>query len=226
MKQRLQKTAAALIAAATLCAGLPAITAAAASPLTYDASTKTLTITGAITRNDLAPYRWQYDEEESDEEWDVTVYEPDYPVKSVVAESGAVLPADSKDLFELLTEPFNESAEHMTLVDLSKADFSQVTNAEGMFQGIYADRFDLSGIDTSNITEMDFMFYDCKTGDLDLSSFDTHNVTSMYVMFSGFEADSLDLSSFDVRNVTNMTAMFRGCKVDTLDLSGFRTDSL
>ena len=56
-----------------------------------------------------------------------------------------------------------------------------------MFAGCsHLTSLDLSHFDTSNVTSMNSMFYGCSSlTSLDLSSFDTSNVTNMYRMFDG-----------------------------------------
>ena len=75
---------------------------------------------------------------------------------------------------------------HVTSIDLSALDTSEVTNMSGMFQTCnYLTSLDLSNFDTSKVTDMSDMFNLCSSlTSLDVSSFDTSQVKTMDSMFS------------------------------------------
>ena len=149
---------------------------------------------------------------------DVTDYKSNISVKKIVAEKGAILPADSSSIFSFC---------NVTTIDIKNADTSSVTDMSCMFGGCASlTSLDLSSFDTSNATDMSWMFYDCYSlTSLDLSSFDTSNVINMSEMFNGCSSlTSLDLSSFDTSKVTNMNNMFYNCSsLTSVDLSSFDT---
>ena len=154
----------------------------------------------------------------------------------------------SKDSIELI--------QHLTKIDLSSWDTSNITNMNYMFNGCSSlTSLDLSKFDTSRVNMMEDMFNGCKSlTSLDVSNFDTSMVTSMSRMFagcsslksldlSGFNTSrvdgmaymfqncsslaSLDVSNFDTSMVTNIIGMFEGCSsLTSLDLSGFNTSSV
>ena len=139
------------------------------------------------------------------------------------------LPEDSSYLFSDSSSANNHFSA-LQLLDLSKADTSNVTDMSGMFLGCCS-LFELyvSGFETSNVTDMSGMFFLCSRIDtLDLSGFDTSNVTDMSAMFGGCDSlQTLDISGFDTSNVTNMTEMFFSCGcLRTLALSGFDTSNV
>ena len=85
---------------------------------------------------------------------------------------------------------------------------------------------DLSSFDTTNVTKMGFMFSGCSNiTSINIPSFNTKNVIDMNYMFSGCrKLTQLDLSSFDTENVINMSNMLSNCKnLTDIDLSSFDT---
>ena len=104
------------------------------------------------------------------------------------------LNADSSKMFE--------GCEHLTSIDVSGFDTSNVTDMSRMFDCCdNLTSLNLSGFDTSNVTDMDNMFRGCSSlTSLNLSGFDTSNVTTMNMMFYYCNnLPNLDLSSFDTR---------------------------
>ena len=142
-------------------------------------------------------------------------------VENIVAEEGAVLPADCSD--------FCAGLSHLKFADLKNADTSNVTTMSGMFSGYCGTELDLSNFDTSNVTDMSHMFSSChELENLDLSSFDTSNVTDMSCMFSSWyhTIDYIDISGFDTSKVTDMSCMFFYGGCDAFDLSNFDTSNV
>ena len=116
---------------------------------------------------------------------------------------------------------------HLTSIDLSKFDASNVENLYKLFYYcIYLTSIDLSGFDTSGVTTMSSMFNSCyELTNLDVSGFNTSNVTTMENMFHDCKAlTSLDVSGFDTSKVTDMSFMFQSCKkLTSLDVRSFDT---
>ncbi len=175
MKKRLKAAAAAAMALAMLGGALPAVpggaellntplTAHAAGSVTLDEETGVLTLSGAVTKEQIEGY------------WG------NHAVESIVAADDCVLPAHCDYLFGTYSDAYNPWTK-TKIIDLSKADASAVTNMEGMFYGLRNIELNLSGIDTSNVKCMNSMFERCKLTSLDLSNFDTSNVTDMWEMF-------------------------------------------
>ena len=107
----------------------------------------------------------------------VQAYSGDDRIKHVIAQSGAVFPADCSNMFS----SFGAAVD----MDLAAADTSNVTNMSSMFVWCSSlTSLDLSGFDTSHVTTMAEMFQGChELTELDLASFDTSKVTSMAQMF-------------------------------------------
>ena len=106
---------------------------------------------------------------------------------------------------------------------------SDITNMSYMFNLTHLTSLDLSGFDASNVTSMRSMFEDCRNlTSLDLSNLNTSNVTTMEWMFSKCcNITSIDLSNINTSNVTNMGGMFSYCYILTkLDLSSFDTSKV
>ncbi|WP_297959849.1 BspA family leucine-rich repeat surface protein [uncultured Ruminococcus sp.] len=187
--QYLKKAAAAVLALSLVCGGLPSVpggkgllnlpslSAKAASSVSFDEATGTLTLSGNVERSEVMAYACNPN------------------VTKVIAEEGAVLPADCSEMFFRGNMMFGDDDdshyewENLTEVDLSKADSSNVTDMSYMFADSTSwsniNKIDLSNFDTSNVTNMRNMFYNCKQlEEIDLSSFDTSNVTDMKYMFS------------------------------------------
>ena len=223
------KTAAALLTGAAVIVLFPALRADAAEGNVTLSGDGVLTLSGELTRDQILAYRQNPD------------------VTSIVAEQGAVLPADCSYLFQ--NTPYYSDTAHMEwenvqTVDLSAADASQVTNAEYMFAGAdyyrypYAGKagydssyrsIDLHGLNTSRADNMSSMFCAClNLADLDVSGMDTSAVTDMECMFSNCgRLMELDVSSFSTSKVTTMSAMFSYCgSLTRLDLSSFNTSKV
>ena len=115
-------------------------------------------------------------------------------------------------------------------IDLSKFDFSQVTEMKFMFNSCKnLEYINFTNINTSLVRDMSDLFMDCyKLTSLDLSSFDTSLVTDMTFMFYGCRSlSSLDLSNFNTKKVENMNHIFQGCmNLTSVDLSSFDTSSV
>ena len=107
----------------------------------------------------------------------------------------------------------------------AKYDFSWSGSSGDLMQ--HLTKIDLSGWDTSNITDMGNMFDGCSLlTSLDVSKFNTDNVTNMGQMFNGCSSlTSLDVSSFNtskVNSYSSFQSMFTGCSyLKSLDLSNF-----
>ena len=175
----------------------------------------TLTLSGAVTKDQIRDYR------------------SNWRVKRVVAADDCVLPADCSELFygdydfndDGAGEMYQVYWDNLTSIDLSKADTSRVTTMHAMFGYLTTLKaLDISGFNTSNVTDMSRMFSSCATlTAIDVSSFDTTKVTDMSEMFSmrGFNCSltTLDLSSFDTSNVTSMYWMFYCLSVEAIYVS-------
>ena len=117
---------------------------------------------------------------------------------------------------------------HLTELDLSNFDTSQVTDMSYMFYNCSLTELDLSNFDTSQVTDMSYMFYNCSLIELDISNFDTSKVKNMSSMFQSCSSlTNLDLSNFNTSQVTDMSYMFRRCSsLTSLDISNFDTSQV
>ncbi|RMC52952.1 BspA family leucine-rich repeat surface protein [Lactobacillus sp. ESL0261] len=126
-----------------------------------------------------------------------------------------------------ITGLFGDLHNLRTINGLENIDTQGVTSIEKMFSNDYhLSSLDLSSFDTSNVTDMNSMFYGCsalKNLKFDPTKFNTAKVTNMASMFKSCGVQSIDLSRFNTSNVTNMADMFYGCAVTSLDLSHFDT---
>ena len=104
----------------------------------------------------------------------------------------------------------------------------EITTCNSMFNPSHLSKIDVSRLDTSNVSEMRYMFAYSNTEEINLTNFDTSSATYMTEMFSNCnKLISLDVSSFDTSNVTNMKNMFASCgKLTELDLSNFDTSKV
>ena len=168
--KKMLAAAAALLTAVPALVSMPAIPAAAAEGRVELDADGVLHLYGAFSKEDVQYYKCTG--------WDGgTYYYPNGRPSRVIAEEGAVFPADCSYLFN-----FYVKTESM---DFSKADTSNVTNMSHMFYYcMNLPSVDLSSFDTSNVTDMSHMFSCCTDlTTLDLSSFDTSNVEDMQRMF-------------------------------------------
>ena len=126
-----------------------------------------------------------------------------------------------------ITGLFGDLHNLRTINGLENIDTQGVTSIEKMFSNDYhLSSLDLSSFDTSNVNDMNSMFYGCsalKSLKFDPAKFNTAKVTNMASMFKSCGVQSIDLSCFNTSNVTNMADMFSGCAVTSLDLSHFDT---
>lgn len=188
----------------------------AAGNVSYDGK-GTLTISGNVTFDDM------YDALEayvmSDGIYLTSV------VTNIVAAPGTVL-TDCSRLFSGYTA--------VTKIDLSKADVSNVTRMDGMFNNCKSlIEMDLSRFNTSKVTSMGQMFAECSSlQKVTLSGLNTSNVTDMHQMFLNCSSlKNIDLSSFtldgfaqDWYNQNSLSWMFKGCtSLETVNISGFNT---
>ncbi len=196
---------------------------------TYDAATKTVTITGSSKRK---PEFWSQG--------------PGFPRDTEqIVFIDCVLSGSMTSFFKDASNVKNIDVSGLTMqditnttlmfygctslesIDLSNLDTSNVTSMTDMFRGCSSlNGLDVSHFDTSNVTNMCGMFYECGSlTSLDVSKFDTSKVTDMSIMFAGCSSvSSLDVSKFDTSNVEDMGGMFRDCSsISTLDVSNFDT---
>lgn len=124
---------------------------------------------------------------------------------------------------------------HLTSIDLTGLDTSEVTDMSRMFAtmddwgGCELTSLDLSGLDTGKVQNMQGMFAGCKNlASLDVSGFDTSKVMDMSEMFIDCSSlTALNLKNFNTSNVTDMNGMFGGCKsLSALDVSSFDTGNV
>ena len=144
---------------------------------------------------------------------------------------------------------------NITKIDLSKFDFSKVTNMAHMFHGCtnlatiqFGDintkallnmqhlfcncaklkTIDLSKFVTTKVTDLQFMFYQCTSlVSLDLSNFNTKKVEFMTQMFAGCTSITKITLKFAGTSVKNMTRMFFQCKkLASVDLSSLGTSAV
>ncbi len=178
---------------------------------TYDADTKTLTITGEDSGwgGDGVPHTDAHQSK----------FLSICPDVEVVILQNCKPGWDAMGLFAGL--------ESLKRIEMDGFDTSKVYDMSFMFEGCKSlESLDVSGFDTSNVTDMSFMFRGCSSlQELDVSNFDTSNVKNMKCMFSGCSSVSeLDVSDFNTSKVTDMSSMFHYClALESLDVSGFDT---
>ena len=118
----------------------------------------------------------------------------------------------------------------VTNIDLSKFDFSEVTDMSYMFRGCTnLVSVNFGNIKTQKVKDMQHLFYNCKKlVSLDLSKFDTSKVSNFRFMFSNCSSlVKLDLSKFNTKNVIDMSYMFKNCiKLVEINLSSFDTSNV
>lgn len=179
----------------------PEISADAAGTVSYDSASKTLTISGSFTKEEI----WNYADAEQ-----------------VIVADNTVFPSNCQSLFTSFSK--------MTKFKLGNVNTSKVTNMNSMFSGCHSlATLDLSRFDTRNVIDMSFMFSGCASLEtLDLSHFNTSKVEDMSFMFSDCSSLTLpNLSSFDTSKVKSMSYMFRGCAaITSVDVSNFDTSSV
>ncbi|MBO4877674.1 MAG: BspA family leucine-rich repeat surface protein [Ruminococcus sp.] len=215
MKNKLlKKLSAVLLCTAVLGVGMPvlaadkpvsdcAVTAEAADyGFTYDRNLGVLTLTGPLNVSMMRNY-----------------IRDDYPVYSIIAAEGAVLPEDCDGLFS--------GFRLVETIDLTKADCSAVTSMCCLFQDCAKLRtVDMSGLKTINVTDMSSMFQYCdKLETVNLSGMKTSKLKRMDYMFYGCEAlKNVDFTGWDTKNVTDMSYMFCECtSLEVLDITPFNT---
>ncbi len=138
---------------------------------------------------------------------------------------------DTKILLPEDCAAFFRDLEHITEIDLSACDASEVTNMNAMFYGCrsletinFGENFN-----TSKVTNMSAMFAECyNLQSADLTSFNTANVENMFQMFYMCSSlNDINLSNLVTTKTTNMSAMFYGClNLDEIDLPELDTSAV
>ncbi len=181
---------------------------------TYDADTKTLTLTG---EDSGLNGKW-----DSSKGKFKSLFEAICMDVEVIKVQNCTLKGSTKAMFANLGT--------LKSVEFSNVNTSGVTDMVEMFSGCSKLRsLDVSQFDTANVTNMKGMFYNCSSlSSLDVSKFNTSKVTNMSIMFYGCSSlSSLDVSKFNTSNVTDMSHMFYGCsKLSSLDVSKFSTSKV
>lgn len=113
-------------------------------------------------------------------------------------------------------------------IDVSKADFSGITNLRNMFEDCSSlETLTLGNIDTSAVTDMSNMFYGCSNlTTIDISGLDTSAAVNMSGMFAYCPLLETIVygDGFDTSNVTDFSSMFSNCSAMTnIDFSKFNT---
>ena len=215
MKNKLlKKLSAVLLCTAVLGVGMPVLTAdkpvsdcavtaeAADYGFTYDRNLGVLTLTGPLDVSMMRNY-----------------IRDDYPVYSIIAEEGAVLPAECTGLFS--------GFRLVETIDLTKADCSAVTSMCCLFQDCAKLRtVDMSGLNTANVTDMSSMFQYCKKLEtVNLSGMKTSKLKRMDYMFYGcYAMKNVDFTDWNTSIVNNMSYMFCECiSLEVLDITPFNT---
>ena len=114
----------------------------------------------------------------------------------------------------------------LTSIDLSKFDFSKVTDMSYMFRDgkcLEIIKFP-TNIRTTSLKKIQNLFYGCsKLTSVDLSKFDISQVTDISSMFSGcFNLENINLGNLDFSSVENMKNVFYEChKLTSIDLFKF-----
>ncbi len=192
-------------AVSVLSSSAPSLTAYASPLVSFDEETGILTVGGNVSKTAVQTQR------------------SNTAITKIQVADDAVFPADCSGLFQ----QFRSVRE----IDLTKGNWSNVTNMDSMFSESAALRKITFGgtFNTSKVTDMGFMFYKCQSLEaLDLSCFNTANVTDMRGMFYSCSAlQELDLKNFDTSNVTSLEGMVQNCvELWLLDLSGFENTKL
>ena len=166
--------------------------------LSYDSSSKTLTIPGSSTAvNDPKPL--------ANALYNVGL-DP-VNVNHIVIQGPLAISGSVRYLFKGFT--------YITNIDgLDKLDTSQITDMTSMFSSCYRlSDVNLKNFNTANVTTMSSMFYSCVSlKNIDVSSFNTENVSELSGMFEECRSlNTIDLSNFKTSKVTNTSTMFHNC---------------
>ena len=115
--------------------------------------------------------------------------------------------------------------EHLTILDLTYWDVSNVINMDYMFSGNNPLLFftGLTNWNTCRVTDMDYMFYLNKTFNSDISNWDVSKVKSMQDMFNDVIAFNQNIGNWDTSRVTNMYNMFFGAVSFNQDIGRWDT---
>ena len=132
------------------------------------------------------------------------------------------------ETFKISLKSLFQDMTNLLSVDLTKFDYSKITDTSSMFQNcINLKSIILGNFDTSMVLNMRYMFSNCSVTSLDLSKFKTSSVKNMEYMFSNTKnLKYLDLKNFETFSVTNMAGMFSGTQsLIYLNLFSFKENS-
>ena len=114
-------------------------------------------------------------------------------------------------------------------IDLSKFDFSNITNMGYMFSGCTKlEKINFGKINTSSVKAMPYLFHSCNSlTSIDLLNFNTSSVNDMQYMFSCCSSLlSLNLSNFDTTKVLDFHDFMSSCtNLMFVDFSNFDTSN-
>ncbi len=191
---------------------------------TYDADTKTLTITGSDSGLEGV-----LDDETNNY---ISPFESICSDVKVILVQDCTLSGSVRGLFSCLDnlrsvefDNFDSSnvtdmsymfckCGQLTELDLSDFDTEKVTDMTSMFEQCFKlEALDFSAFRTDSLTSMRKMFYKCRSlSELDLSGFDTSDVTDLYYTFAECTSLTLlDLFGLDFGKVTNVKNTFSNC---------------
>ncbi len=200
---------------------------------TYDADTKTLTMTGEdrgdLNENWESVFKGICPEVEHIVVKDCKLYDCYYLFANL--DKVQSITFDNFDTSQAWTmnNMFRDCVS-LTQVNVNELETENVTGMFSMFGGCSSlTALDVSGFNTSKVTDMGYMFDDCSSlTSLNVSNFDTSKVTSMPSMFGGCSGlTTLDISNFDTSKVVDMNYMFDDCSsLTNLNVDNFNTSQV
>ncbi len=110
--------------------------------------------------------------------------------------------------------------------NLNMVDTSAITDMSRLFQGDSTFNGDITQWNTSKVRNMAYMFEQASVFNQDIGNWDVGNVTNMQNMFYGVKAFNKNIGSWNVSNVTVMRSMFALASVFNQDISAWNVGNV
>ncbi len=181
--------------------------------VSFDQSSKTVTITGIANKSNIR---------------DTAITEYSYDVaQCTLTASKKKVPATIVIQTELRTAPSGKAATYYR--PTTKSALQTIISEEKTRQGSGGNSNpspNLNMIDTSAITNMNSLFDNDKTFNGDITRWNTSNVTDMGAMFAGAATFNQDIGAWDVGTVANMHSMFYNTFAFNQDIGNWNVSNL
>ncbi len=181
--------------------------------VSFDQSSKTVTITGIANKSNIR---------------DPNITEYSYDVaQCTITASKKKVPATIVIRTDIRTAPSGKAATYYR--PTTKSALQTIISEEKTRQGSGGNSNpspNLNMIDTSAITDMNSLFRDDSTFNGDITQWNTSDVTDMGAMFASTSAFNQDIGAWDISKVTNTSSMFDNAEAFNQDIGNWNVSNV